>query len=444
MNLIKSIFSWSRLGRKKADMLGQLAAINKALAVIEFELDGTIIKANENFLDLMGYSLDEVKGKHHSIFVAPEEKESPEYRQFWSKLGKGEFDQRLYRRLAKNGAEVWIQASYNPIMDGLGRPFKIVKYARDVTQQQLQAADFAGQIAAINKARAVIEFDIEGNILKANENFLKAVGYSLSEIRGKHHSIFVDDAERNSDDYRTFWPRLGKGQYDSGLYLRVRKDGKSLWLQANYNPIFDMHGRVIKVVKYATDVTIQTQANQTLQTAVRGLSEALKTGAESATQANALVQSTSSIAQQGGEVMTEVVKKMAAINSSAEKITDIVSVIDEITFRTNLLALNAAVEAARAGEHGRGFAVVASEVRSLAQRTAASASEIKSLINDAVNETRQGTDLVTDAGKTMKKMVSSIDSITDIIETISTSAHNQTNEIKHVNETIAQLQMLMK
>jgi methyl-accepting chemotaxis protein len=184
MALFDMLSFFSRLSRKKADMLGQLAAINKALAVIEFRLDGTIIKANQNFLDLMGYTLPEIKGQHHRIFVTPEERDTPEYAQFWQKLGRGKFDQRLYRRVTKSGAVVWIQATYNPIMDAMGRPFKIVKYARDVTQQQLQAADFSGQITAINKVRAVIEFDVDGTILHANENFLRAVGYSLAEIVG--------------------------------------------------------------------------------------------------------------------------------------------------------------------------------------------------------------------------------------------------------------------
>lgn len=444
MALIDMLSFFSRLSKKKADMLGQLAAINKAVAVIEFRLDGTIIKANKNFLDLMGYTLDEIKGQHHRIFVAPEERDAPEYAQFWQKLGRGEFDQRLYRRITKSGNEVWIQATYNPIMDAMGRPFKIVKYARDVTQQQLQAADLSGQITAINKVRAVIEFDVDGTILHANDNFLRAVGYSLQEIVGKHHAIFVEPAERASKHYQEFWKRLGAGQYDGGLYRRVKKNGGALWLQANYNPIFDMNGRVFKVVKYATDVTIQTQATQTLQAAVGGLTEALSAGSDSARQANDLVKATSSIAQQGGAVMEEVVNKMAAINASAAKITEIVGVIDEITFRTNLLALNAAVEAARAGEHGRGFAVVAGEVRSLAQRTAASASEIKTLIGGSVNEARQGTELVKNAGKTMNTMVDSISDITGIIETISSSASNQTNEIAQVNEAVSQLQVLMK
>ncbi|MCP3657478.1 MAG: PAS domain S-box protein [Herbaspirillum sp.] len=425
-------------------MLGQLAAINKALAVIEFTLDGKIIKANKNFLDLMGYTLEEIKGQHHRIFVAEEERNAPAYAQFWQKLGRGEYDQRLYRRITKSGHEVWIQATYNPIIDALGRPFKIVKYARDVTQQQLQAADFSGQITAINKVRAVIEFDVDGNILHANNNFLRAVGYSLSEIVGKHHAIFVEPAERASAQYQEFWKRLAAGQYDAGLYRRVKKNGDALWLQANYNPIFDMDGRVFKVVKYATDVSIQTNATQTLQAAVGGLSEALSTGSASAQQANDLVKATSSIAEQGGVVMQEVVNKMAAINASAAKITEIIGVIDEITFRTNLLALNAAVEAARAGEHGRGFAVVAGEVRSLAQRTAASASEIKTLIGGSVNEARQGTELVMNAGKTMSTMVNSINDITGIIETISTSANDQINEIEQVNEAVTQLQVLMK
>ena len=444
MAFFDSLSFLSRLSKRKADMLGQLAAINKALAVIEFTLDGKIIKANKNFLDLMGYTLEEIKGQHHRIFVAEEERNAPAYAQFWQKLGRGEYDQRLYRRITKSGHEVWIQATYNPIIDALGRPFKIVKYARDVTQQQLQAADFSGQITAINKVRAVIEFDVDGNILHANNNFLRAVGYSLSEIVGKHHAIFVEPAERASAQYQEFWKRLAAGQYDAGLYRRVKKNGDALWLQANYNPIFDMDGRVFKVVKYATDVSIQTHATQTLQAAVGGLSEALSTGSASAQQANDLVKATSSIAEQGGVVMQEVVNKMAAINASAAKITEIIGVIDEITFRTNLLALNAAVEAARAGEHGRGFAVVAGEVRSLAQRTAASASEIKTLIGGSVNEARQGTELVMNAGKTMSTMVNSINDITGIIETISTSANDQINEIEQVNEAVTQLQVLMK
>ena len=444
MALLDSLSFFSRYRRKKADMLGQLAAIDKAVAVIEFTLDGKIIKANKNFLDLMGYSLAEIKGQHHRIFVDEQERNAPAYAQFWQKLGRGQFDQRLYRRITKSGAEVWIQATYNPIMDAWGRPFKIVKYARDVTQQQMQLADFSGQITAINKVRAVIQFDVEGNILHANDNFLRAVGYSLAEIQGKHHAIFVEPSERASPQYKQFWQRLGMGEYDAGLYRRVKKNGDALWLQANYNPIFDMNGRVFKVVKYATDVTVQTQATQTLQAAVKGLSEALSAGSASAQQANQLVKSTSTVVVQGGEVMNEVVHKMAAINTSAVKITEIIAVIDEITFRTNLLALNAAVEAARAGEHGRGFAVVAGEVRSLAQRTATSASEIKTLIGGSVNEARQGADLVKNAGKTMSTMVESINNISEIIETISTSAHNQTNEIEHVNEAVGQLQLLMK
>ncbi|MEQ0777840.1 PAS domain-containing methyl-accepting chemotaxis protein [Paraburkholderia tropica] len=444
MAFLDSLSFLSRLSKKKADMLGQLAAIDKALAVIEFTLDGRVIKANKNFLDLMGYSLAEIKGQHHCIFVSEEERSKPEYAKFWQKLSRGEFDQHIYRRVTKSGAEVWIQATYNPIIDAWGRPFKIVKYARDVTQQQLQAADFSGQITAINKVRAVIQFDLMGNILHANDNFLQAVGYSLGEIQGKHHAIFVEPRERSSHQYKEFWLRLAMGQYDAGLYRRVKKNGEPLWLQANYNPIFDMNGKVFKIVKYATEVTVQTQATQTLQAAVKGLAAALSAGSTSAQHANKLVRATSSIVVQGVEVMNEIVRKMGAINVSAQKITEIIAVIDEITFRTNLLALNAAVEAARAGEHGRGFAVVAGEVRSLAQRAAVSASEIKTLIGGAVSEARQGADLVNDAGKTISTMVESINNISDIIETISTSAHNQTNEIEHVNKAVAQFEVLIK
>jgi methyl-accepting chemotaxis protein len=251
-----------------ADFAGQLGAIGKAQAVIEFSLDGKILHANDNFLNTLGYTLAEIKGQHHSMFAEPAYRASTEYRLFWEKLGRGEFDAGEYKRIGKGGREIWIQASYNPIMDMNGKPFKVVKYATDITQSKLQAADFAGQLSAISKAQAVIEFSLDGKILHANDNFLNTLGYTLAEIKGQHHSMFADPVYRASAEYRVFWDKLGRGEFDAGEYKRIGKGGKEIWIQASYNPIMDMNGQPFKVVKYATDVTAQVNANNMLVQAV--------------------------------------------------------------------------------------------------------------------------------------------------------------------------------
>ena len=243
-----------------ADYQGQIAAISKSQAVIEFEMDGTVITANDNFLNALGYTLPEIKGKHHSLFVDEAYKQSAAYKEFWAKLNRGEYDAAEYKRIGKGGREVWIQASYNPILDGDGKPFKVVKYATDVTRQKLRNADYQGQIAAIGKAQAVIEFNMDGTVITANDNFLKALGYTLDEIKGKHHSLFVEESYRQSSDYTEFWARLRRGEYQAAEYKRIGKGGREVWIQASYNPILDMNGKPFKVVKYATDITPQKAA----------------------------------------------------------------------------------------------------------------------------------------------------------------------------------------
>ena len=251
-----------------ADWRGQVAAIGKSQAVIEFGLDGKVLHANDNFLTTLGYSLAEIQGQHHSMFVDAVDRASTEYRLFWDKLARGEFDAGQYKRIGKGGKEVWIQASYNPIMGLDGKPFKVVKYATDISAQRLQAADWSGQIAAIGKAQAVIEFGMDGKIITANDNFLDTLGYALGEIQGQHHSMFVDTAERLDPSYRQFWERLNRGEYDAGRYRRIGKGGKECWIQASYNPIMDLNGKPFKVVKYATDVTEQVNAANMLAVSV--------------------------------------------------------------------------------------------------------------------------------------------------------------------------------
>ncbi len=246
---------------QNADYEGQIAAIGKSQAVIEFEMDGTIRHANENFLNAVGYSLNEVVGKHHRIFVHADYNSSPEYAAFWESLNKGQYKAGEYKRLTKNGEDLWIQASYNPIFDADGKPFKVVKYATDITAQKRQTANYEGQIAAIGKSQAVIEFDVDGTIRHANENFLNAVGYALKEVVGKHHSIFVDETFAQSSGYSAFWEKLKRGEYEAGEYRRIGKNGNEIWIQASYNPILDADGKPFKVVKFATDITAQKLQN---------------------------------------------------------------------------------------------------------------------------------------------------------------------------------------
>jgi methyl-accepting chemotaxis protein len=259
------------------DAQAQAIAISKSQAVIEFETDGTIIAANKNFLDALGYRLDEIKGKHHSMLVAPEIRESTEYRAFWANLNRGEYQAGEYKRIGKDGKEVWIQASYNPILDSSGKPDKVIKFASDVTAQKIHSMGDAGKIAAIGRAQAVIEFNLDGTIVTANENFLSALGYSLAEIERKHHSMFVAPEERDGSAYREFWASLSRGDLKSGEFKRLGKGGKEVWILASYNPILDEAGKPFKVVKFATDITERKLRNADIagQIAAIGKSQAV-------------------------------------------------------------------------------------------------------------------------------------------------------------------------
>jgi methyl-accepting chemotaxis protein len=365
---------------------GKISAINRAQAVIEFNLDGTIVTANENFLKAMGYSLNEIQGKHHSMFVEQAEKDSAAYREFWAALNRGQYQAAEYKRIGKGGKEVWILASYNPVLDENGKPFGVVKFATDVTAQKLKFTDLGGQIDAIGKSQAVIEFKLDGTIIHANENFLRALGYTLGEIAGKHHSMFVAQAERDGAAYRGFWAALGRGEFQAGEFKRIGKGGKEVYIQASYNPILDLNGRPFKVVKYANDVTRQVLVRMGNER-VRGMMDSVAAGAE---ELNASVREISEAMVKSKETALSAVDKVTSADSQARRLSDaaqamsgILELIGNITGQINLLALNATIESARAGEAGRGFAVVASEVKSLAnqakQATDKIGAEIESL-----------------------------------------------------------------
>ncbi|MBD8909366.1 methyl-accepting chemotaxis protein [Methylorubrum zatmanii] len=359
--------------RAAAEAAGQIAAIDRAQAVIQFDLDGTVRSANAKFLDALGYARHEVEGRHHSLFVPPEVAASPEYRAFWKALADGEFRAGEFLRLGKDGREVWIQATYSPIFDCAGRPFKVVKYASDITEAKRVAADRAGQIEAARRSQAVIEFDLDGTVLDANANFLNALGYRLDEVRGRNHRMFVRPAYAESPAYAEFWETLRSGQYTTAVYQRIAKDGREVWIQASYNPVLDAAGRPFKIVKFAFDISqsmavrasARSMAEQTL-----GRVRAVASAAEE------MHHTSTAIAEQMSRsyaAVEDIQSRMSAagalsakLDDAATAMTGVVEAITAIAEQINLLALNATIEAARAGAAGRGFAIVATEVKSLA------------------------------------------------------------------------------
>lgn len=493
-----------------------LNAIDRSQAFIEFTPEGIITRANDNFIAACGYELSEIVGQHHKIFVPKDIRDSHEYQQFWQRLGQGEFITDEVKRINKKGETLWLSATYNPVFDDAGKVINVVKFASDITQQKLETNDYIEQIRAIHKSQAVIEFNMDGTIRVANDAFLATAGYTMAEIEGKHHRIFMTPEDAASPEYAELWQKLNKGIFVSDEIKRVDKQGNIVWLQASYNPLFDDEGRPYKVVKYASNVSDKKNAtlaiNKTLLSLAQGdltatvdhfddtdlnlvgeainsfvsklsgimndllhasdtikagsqeitqgntalsgrterqaanieetassmeeLTSTVKLNSENANHANKLANDASKVASSGGELINEVVDTMSSITESSRKISEIIGVIDGIAFQTNILALNAAVEAARAGEQGRGFAVVASEVRTLAQRSANAAKDIKELISDSVSKIENGNELVNQSGKTMSDIVSSIEEVNTIMAKIDQASTEQASGIAEVTLAI--------
>ncbi|WP_308417201.1 methyl-accepting chemotaxis protein [Amantichitinum ursilacus] len=422
-------------GNALAQQKGLLDAINRSMAVIEFNLDGVILDANSNFLQVVGYSLPELAGQHHRVLCEPAYANSPEYQQLWQRLRQGDFVSGKFRRVAKGGRSIWLEASYNPIRDEAGQVIKVVKFAQDVTAVTEEEHEYENKMKAMDRSMAVIEFAPDGTILAANRNFQNTVGYTEAELVGKHHRFLCEPEYTASAAYATFWRRLDNGEYISGLFERRGKQGKVIWLEASYNPMYDEDGKLYKIIKFATDVTAREASirkDMQLVGTVRSLSS-----------------ETENVSRDGGVVIQKTFEEMGSIAASAKnaagviealgtqtsRINSIVATIRAIADQTNLLALNAAIEAARAGEAGRGFAVVADEVRKLAERTTQSTAEVASMIasidngtasaissmNEMLAQAEQGLVHATDAGAAIREILASNQKVASMIGQFSMS-----------------------
>jgi methyl-accepting chemotaxis protein len=352
LKIVKFAHNITETHEQAIEQSEKIAAISRSHAMIEFDVEGNIIWANDNFLTISGYELDALQGRHHRILCDSETAASPEYAAFWEALGRGEHVSGEFKRRARDGSDFWLQASYNPILNADSKPFKVCEIASDITQAKMFASEFQAKVAAIGRALAVIEFDIDGKILSANDHFLATMGYSLREVIGQHHSIFCSPDYVRTRDYADFWLKLNRGEHHSGRFHRVAKYDRDVWIQATYNPVFNLRGEIIRIVKYAFDVTDQVQLESEIAARSGDLSalvDRLSTSITAITGATGSAGALSQDAQRCGKRPRSLQRAMEAIKliqESAAGIAEIVSIISDIAGQTNLLAFNAEIEAA--------------------------------------------------------------------------------------------------
>lgn len=392
------------IGRRPTEA-GEAAAIRRTQAVIEFDTAGTILEANETFLRTVGYARDEVVGKHHRIFVEPEIAAAADYGRFWTRLAGGEAIDAQFRRIGKGGRQIWLQAVYTPVLGRSGKPEKVVKFATDITDHKAMIANFEGQVAAIRKSQAVIEFDLAGTVLDANDNFLRTVGYSLDEIRGRHHSLFVDPAQRGSDAYARFWKKLGRGEYDDGQYQRFGKGGRKLWIQASYNPILDALGKPYKIVKYATDITANVTAQEALRLAVEEIRSVVASAkAKDLTRRVPL-----------SDASGEVGELCNGVNDLLDSVAGIVRTVSEMSGQIT-------ANSARISRDGRDLAERTEEQASSLEETAATTEELAASVKQSAERARQATGLGAKASEAAQRGGAIVGEAVSAMERIETAS----------------------
>ncbi len=402
--------------RFRTDANAILSAMQRSQAIIEFDMQGKILTANDNFCRAMGYSLTEIVGQHHRLFVDPADAASADYQQFWARLGRGEFDSRQYRRVGKGGREIWIEASYNPVFRG-GKPYKVVKFATDITTAKLKTAEDAGKIEAISRAQAVIEFTPDGNVLTANANFLATVGYELADIQGKHHSMFCEAPYASSEEYKALWNNLRSGKFIADEFKRIGRGGKQVWIQASYNPIFDHNGRVFKVVKFATDVTGRIQNSETLAGALENLA------------AGNLDQSISE------KFIPALEKLRLAFNESAAKLKQAMRAVGQ----------NAAAIAAGSSEISKAAADLSSRTEQQAasiEETAAALEEITTTVADSSRRAEEAGKLVAQTKEDAERSSTVVNNAVAAMSQIAASSSEISNIIGVIDEIAFQTNLL--
>jgi methyl-accepting chemotaxis protein len=415
-----------------------IAAISQTFAMIEFSAQGEILDANEPFLRVMGYRPEELRGQHHRMFCTQEQAVNPDYAKFWRRLAGGESFSDRFMRVAKGGREIWLEASYLPVRNAEGQVFKVIKLAADITERMHAEHQHESYLNAINRSKAVIEFNRAGEVQHANENFLSVMGYRLDEILGKHHRQFCSAEDAGSDEYRRFWQRLNQGEVITDRFKRVSISGRIVWLTATYNPLYDAAGRLYGVLKFASDISSQVERREAQSVAARLAFDIARETDESAIKGAKSVEETVQVVRSIAAELSQVSENIGALSAQSERISSIVQVIRGIAEQTNLLALNAAIEAARAGEQGRGFAVVADEVRNLAARTSKATLEINEVVlvnhglatkavscmDGSKQKAEQGVLLANKAGEVMLGIRDEVQRVVDAIGQFTEAMHD--------------------
>ena len=424
----------AQLEAERAEQLAVRRALDRSTAVVELSLDGVVLAANDNFSTIMGFAPGALVGQKHAALCQPDYVTSPVYQQFWADLRAGQYFRGRFRRCHQSGRVVWLEATYNPVLqEGSGKVTRIIKFAVDVTAQVEEEIRTAALVKAVERSMAVIEFTPDGTVLRANDNFLDLMGYGAGELVGQHHRIFCEAGHAASPEYAAFWASLRSGRFVSGQFCRVTRRGEPIWLEASYNPVFDLDGKIERIVKTASDVTGQVMRYRAEQESSAMASEAAAETEKISAEGEAIILETVAKIQTIAQAVDDAAAQVASFGQRTAEISSITNTIKEIADQTNLLALNAAIEAARAGESGRGFAVVADEVRKLAERTAKSTQEITRMVTAIELENRavtanmsagltqvaEGVALANTAGSAIKRIREDARRVVDVIQRMS-------------------------